>query len=353
MFLQLFTFIIILMKIIAVETGYHFQDEQIKEVETYINKQWNTFWSSYANDQLNRKLYILVIMGSIIQTRLAIKASHHVFTNFDFAYFLVINDLKTPGIEDNQFEFETISYINDPRYHRYFRDLHYKELQFINKKVIIPKELKILFNNIYDTENQTYLETFYPFYVSLVLFSRIKKMEKAPHYELNKLAIVFNRAIFLVTVLPRFDEIFHFLIVECDGDLGDIWSYGQDGPIDVESFKLSLKKNERIFLLKEIVHGTLLAVLIPIIYYKFVIKKNKSVNKNLALITNIANNSMESLNNDDDNNSFLNLIIFGELFIVIFLIIISLISKFSNINKREQGKQQSSKVENETIELKQ
>lgn len=62
---------------------------------------------------------------------------------------------------------------------------------------------------------------------------------------------------------------------------------------------------------------------------------------------------MESLNNDDDNNSFLNLIIFGELFIVIFLIIISLISKFSNINKREQGKQQSSKVENETIELKQ
>ena len=272
MFLQLFTFIIILMKIIAVETGYHFQDEQIKEVETYINKQWNTFWSSYANDQLNRKLYILVIMGSIIQTRLAIKASHHVFTNFDLAYFLVINDLKTPGIEDNQFEFETISYINDPRYHRYFRDLHYKELQFINKKVIIPKELKILFNNIYDTENQTYLETFYPFYVSLVLFSRIKKMEKAPHYELNKLAIVFNRAIFLVTVLPRFDEIFHFLIVECDGDLGDIWSYGQDGPIDVESFKLSLKKNERIFLLKEIVHGTLLAVLIPIIYYKFVIK---------------------------------------------------------------------------------
>ena len=62
---------------------------------------------------------------------------------------------------------------------------------------------------------------------------------------------------------------------------------------------------------------------------------------------------MESLNNDDDNNSFLNLIIFGELFIVIFLIIISLISKFSNINKREQGKQQSSKVENKTIELKQ
>lgn len=71
------------------------------------------------------------------------------------------------------------------------------------------------------------------------------------------------------------------------------------------------------------------------------------------MITNIANNSMESLNNDDDNNSFLNLIIFGELFIVIFLIIISLISKFSNINKREQGKQQSSKVENKTIELKQ